>query len=61
LRNEYRRNPGLTELGKVQSQKSASVFLENSMDELWVSPLNRAQETHTPFKEKKYSKKYYNL
>ena len=29
VEDEYRRNPGLTELGKVQSQKSASVFLEN--------------------------------
>ena len=56
VEDEYRRNPGLTELGKVQSQKSASVFLENSIDELWVSPLNRAQETHTPFKERNVAK-----
>ena len=48
----YTKNPGLTTLGKLQSEKSSAVFVENSIDEIWVSPLKRAQETFTPFKEK---------
>ena len=48
----YTKNPGLTSLGKLQSEKSSSAFVENSVDEIWVSPLKRAQETFTPFKEK---------
>ena len=48
----YTKNPGLTSLGKLQSEKSSSEFEENSIDEIWVSPLKRAQETFTPFKEK---------
>ena len=48
----YTKNPGLTVLGKLQSEKSSSEFEENSVDEIWVSPLKRAQETFTPFKEK---------
>ena len=50
--DQYDLNPGLTELGKIQADKSASIFSENSFDELWVSPLKRAQETMYPFKEK---------
>ena len=50
--DQYDLNPGLTELGKIQADKSASIFSENSFDELWVSPLKRAQETMFPFKEK---------
>ena len=41
----YTKNPGLTDLGKLQSEKSSSVFEKNEIDELWVSPLKRAQET----------------
>ena len=48
----YTKNPGLTSLGKQQSEKSSSEFEENSVDEIWVSPLKRAQETFAPFKEK---------
>ena len=36
--DQYGLNPGLTELGKIQAHKSASIFSENSFDELWVSP-----------------------
>ena len=54
---EYTVDPGLTELGKKQSEKSASVFPENSMDEIWVSPLNRAQETLEPFMKKNIASK----
>ncbi len=57
--NIYTKNPGLTDLGKIQSQKSSSVFQKNVIDELWVSPLKRAQETFTPFKEKGIAKSTY--
>jgi len=57
--NIYTKNPGLTDLGKIQSQKSSSVFQKNDIDELWVSPLKRAQETFTPFKEKGVAKSTY--
>ena len=49
---EYTVDPGLTELGKQQAEKSASVFIKNSMDQIWVSPLNRAQETIKPFEDR---------
>ena len=49
---EYTVDPGLTEIGKEQAEKSASVFAANSIDEIWVSPLSRAQETLKPFEEK---------
>ena len=49
----YTENPGLTDLGKLQSEKSSSVFEKNEIDELWISPLKRAQETFTPFEDKK--------
>ena len=52
----YTKNPGLTSLGKLQSEKSASTFTPNCIDELWVSPLKRAQQTFTPFKEKNIAK-----
>ena len=52
----YTKNPGLTSLGKLQSEKSSSAFEETSVDEIWVSPLKRAQETFTPFKEKNIGK-----
>ena len=54
--NAYTANPELTELGRIQSKKSSAVFDESSIDELWVSPLARAQETHNPFKDRSVSK-----
>ena len=55
----YTKNPGLTVLGKLQSEKSSSVFKKNEIDELWVSPLKRAQETLSPFEKKKIEKSTY--
>ncbi len=55
----YTKNPGLTSLGKLQSEKSSSAFVENSIDEIWVSPLKRAQETFAPFEDKKIAKSTY--
>ena len=55
----YTKNPGLTSLGKIQSEKSSSAFEKNSTDEIWVSPLKRAQETFIPFKEKNIGKATY--
>ena len=57
--NIYTKNPGLTSLGKLQSEKSASVFEKESIDELWVSPLKRAQETYAPFKDKNIAKSFH--
>ena len=54
--NAYTANPELTELGRIQSEKSSAVFDKSSVDELWVSPLTRAQETHNPFKDRSISK-----
>ena len=54
--DQYDLNPGLTDLGKIQAEKSASFFSENSFDKLWVSPLKRAQETMQPFKTKGVAK-----
>jgi len=54
--NAYTVNPKLTELGRLQSEKSSTIFDKNSIDELWISPLTRAQETHKPFKDKSISK-----
>ena len=51
LNDEYTRNPGLTELGNTQSKKSASQFTKGSIDQLWVSPLNRTKQTLVPFEE----------
>ncbi|MFL2696153.1 MAG: histidine phosphatase family protein [Candidatus Actinomarina sp.] len=55
--NAYTADPKLTDLGRLQSEKSSTVFDKSSVDELWVSPLTRAQETHLPFKNKSISKK----
>ena len=55
----YTKNPGLTSLGKLQSEKSSSAFVENSIDEIWVSPLKRAQKTFAPFEDKKIAKSTY--
>ena len=55
--NAYTADPKLTDLGRLQSEKSSTVFDKSSVDELWVSPLTRAQETHRPFKDKSISKK----
>ena len=55
--NAYTADPKLTDLGRLQSEKSSTVFEKSSVDELWVSPLTRAQETHLPFKDKSISKK----
>ena len=49
---EYTVDPGLTEIGKKQAEKSASTFEKNSIDEIWVSPLNRAKETLKPFEQR---------
>ena len=54
--NAYTANPELTELGRIQSEKSSAVFDKSSVDELWVSPLTRAQETHNPFKDRSISR-----
>ena len=56
LKDEYTRNPGLTELGRIQSKKSADQFTKGSIDQLWVSPLNRAAQTLVPFEESKVAK-----
>lgn len=52
----YQQNPGLTELGFKQAELSASKFEKESIDELWVSPLKRAQQTHQPFIDNNVSK-----
>ena len=52
----YTKNPGLTDLGKLQSKKSSAMFQKNSIDELWVSPLKRAQETFEPFEKNSVAK-----
>ena len=56
LNDEYTRNPGLTELGNTQSKKSADQFTKGSIDQLWVSPLNRTTQTLVPFKENEIAK-----
>ena len=55
--NAYTAHPKLTDLGRLHSEKSSTVFDKSSVDELWVSHLTRAQETHLPFKNKSISKK----
>tara|TARA_Y100000748_G_scaffold231197_1_gene195215 strand:- start:18 stop:713 length:696 start_codon:yes stop_codon:yes gene_type:complete len=54
---EYTVDPGLTEIGKKQAEKSASTFQMNSIDEIWVSPLNRAKETLKPFEQRNIGSK----
>ena len=56
LNDEYQRNPGLTNLGNMQSKKSANQFTKHSIDQLWVSPLNRATQTLHPFEEREVTK-----
>ena len=54
--DEYQSNPKLTKLGVKQANASSTLFEKHSIEELWVSPLQRAQETHEPFKEKEVPK-----
>ena len=54
---EYTVDPGLTEIGKKQAEQSASTFEKNSIDEIWVSPLNRAKETLKPFEQRNIGSK----
>ena len=56
LNDEYTRNPGLTELGVIQAKKSANQFPKGSIDQLWVSPLNRTAQTLIPFEENEVAK-----
>ena len=56
LNDEYQRNPGLTDLGNMQSKKSANQFTKHSIDQLWVSPLNRATQTLYPFEDREVTK-----
>ncbi len=49
--DKYVLNPGLTPKGIEQALLSSTVFQKESMDEIWVSPLNRTQQTLEPFKE----------
>jgi len=56
LNDEYTRNPGLTELGITQAKKSADQFIKGSIDQLWVSPLNRTTQTLIPFEENEVAK-----
>ena len=56
INDEYQRNPGLTELGDIQSTKSARQFTKHSIDQIWVSPLNRAVQTLTPFETNEVAK-----
>ena len=56
INDEYQRNPGLTKLGNIQSKKSAKQFTKHSIDQLWVSPLNRAAQTLTPFETNEVAK-----
>mgnify|MGYP003300191880 CR=1 FL=1 len=56
LNDEYTRNPGLTELGVIQAKKSADQFPKGSIDQLWVSPLNRTAQTLIPFEENEVAK-----
>ena len=49
--DEYNLDPGLTDKGTRQALLSSSVFNEKEVDKIWVSPLLRAQQTLSPFKE----------
>ena len=49
--NEYNLDPGLTEKGTQQALLSSSVFQQNEIGKIWVSPLLRAQQTLEPFKK----------
>lgn len=41
-------NPPLTELGHLQAERVARAVADEHFDEIWVSPLVRAQETSAP-------------
>ena len=55
----YQQNPNLSALGHKQAELSSTMFKPESMDELWVSPLNRAQQTHQPFVDKNIAKEIF--
>lgn len=55
----YKQNPNLSALGHKQAELSSTMFKPESMDELWVSPLNRAQQTHQPFVDKNIAKEIF--
>ena len=54
--DQYDLNPGLTELGKIQADKSASIFSANSFDELWVSPLKSSGNNVSLQRKRCYAK-----
>lgn len=55
----YQQNPNLSALGHKQAELSSAIFEPESMNELWVSPLNRAQQTHQPFVDKNIAKEIF--
>lgn len=55
VNDKYALNPGITPIGVKQGVLSSTMFEKESMDEIWVSPLKRAQQTLEPFKEKSVS------
>lgn len=55
----YQQNPNLSALGHKQAELSSTMFKPESMNELWVSPLNRAQQTHQPFVDKNIAKEIF--
>lgn len=55
----YKQNPNLSALGHKQAELSSTMFKPESMNELWVSPLNRAQQTHQPFVDKNIAKEIF--
>ena len=55
----YQQNPNLSALGHKQAELSSTMFESGSMNELWVSPLNRAQQTHQPFVDKNIAKEIF--
>lgn len=44
-------NPNLTELGYLQAERLGKALVDESFDELYVSPLTRARETAAPILE----------
>ena len=55
----YQQNPNLSALGHKQAELSSTIFEPESINELWVSPLNRAQQTHQPFVDKNIAKEIF--
>ena len=55
----YQQNPNLSALGHKQAELSSTIFEPGSMNELWVSPLKRAQQTHQPFVDKNIAKEIF--